>query len=103
QDAETANRQAEPPLKRCKWTKGPDAKAVDFISIEIPVGDPHDLADRAKLRHHVNDDRKDCHCERQRFRGQVLGVISGPKPGSACQDSKTKYDCLRRKDADEYL
>jgi hypothetical protein len=35
--------------------------------------------------------------------GQVLGVTRWPKPGPARQDSKAKYDCVGRKDADEYL
>ena len=69
QHEENDHSHTEPPLERCKWTEGPDAKAVNFISIEIPVGDPHDLADGVKLRHHANDDRKDCHRERQRLRG----------------------------------
>src|SRR5262245_12507813 len=44
QHEENDDRRAEPPLRCRKWTKGPDAKAVNFISIEILVGDPHDLA-----------------------------------------------------------
>src|SRR5262249_414981 len=103
QHEENDHRHTEPPLERCKWTKGPDAKAVNFISIEIPVGDPHDLADGVKSRHEGKEEGKGGRGGGQGLRGQVLGVISGQKPGPARQDSKTKYDCLGRKDADEYL
>ena len=38
QHEDSDHRHTEPPLKCCKWTEGPDVRAVDFISSKIPVG-----------------------------------------------------------------
>jgi hypothetical protein len=88
QHEENDHRHTDPPLKCCERAEGPDARTMKFISIEIPVRDPHDLTDRARLRHHVNDDGKNRRRERQRFGWQVLRVTSGPKPGPTANTAK---------------
>ena len=94
------------PIRRssaAKGRKGQIAHPAGFISVEIPVGDPHDLSYHGELRHHVDKDREDRDRQRQQFRRQILSIISWPKPGPASQHGETKHDCLGRKDADKYL
>src|SRR5271168_2603370 len=89
--------------KDVKRTEGPDACSAGFFGVEVAIGDPHDLSYQAELRYHVDKDREDRDRQWQRFRWQILSIISWPKPGPASQHGKTEDDCLGRKDANEYL
>ena len=55
---ENDHRNTDPPLQRRKRTEGPDPHPAGFISVEIPVGDPHDLSYYGELRHYVDKDRE---------------------------------------------